>query len=207
MPTRRTASNATRRTPLREVGAAFWLLLALGCGRREGVMSPPADPPPPPGATPVTTPAASATAQLTAEPTPHTNEQTFRVPTPTQVVLEVPTRVERRAETLREQMERCLDFTVSKDTVATVTNGQMVRVSARNRCDREFSPTDVWFEVKAHSTAGYGIAGRQTGQFQTTIESQGRAETILVVPCNPERAYRFEASVWSGAGGEKSAGE
>lgn len=104
-------------------------------------------------------------------------------------------------------MERCLDFAVSKDTMDTVTNGQMVRVSARNRCDITFSPTDVWFEVKALSVAGFGIAGRQTGQFQTTIESRGRAETILVVPCNPARAYRFEASVWSAAGGEKSAGE
>ena len=104
-------------------------------------------------------------------------------------------------------MERCLDFTVSKDTGATVTGGQMVRVLARNRCDVAFSPTDVWFEVKALSTAGYGVAGRQTGQFQTTIESRGRAETILVVPCNPERAYRFEASVSSSAGGEKNAGE
>ena len=183
-------------------------LLALGCERPEQATALRADPPSPMAAKPITSPDASAIAQPTAEPTPHTYEQTFRVPTPTQVPLEVvPTRIERRAETLRQQMERCLDFTVSKDTIATVTNGQLVRVSARNRCDRAFSPTDVWFEVKAHSLAGYGIAGRQTGQFQTTIESQGRAETILVVPCNPERAYRFEASVWSGAGGERSAGE
>jgi hypothetical protein len=178
------------------------MLLALGCGRRERTTAVRTDPPPPGAAAPVMTPAASLIAQPTVEPTPHTNEQTFHLPTSTPVLFEVPTRVEGHTETLREQMERCLDFTVSKDTGDTVTNGQMVRVSARNRCDLAFSPTDVWFEVKALSNAGHGIAGRQTGQFQTTIESRGGAETILVVPCNPERTYRFEASVWS-AGGEK----
>lgn len=156
---------------------------------------------------PVMTPVASPTAAPTAEPTQRRNEQTFRLSPATPLPLEIPTPVERRAETLREQMERCLDLAVSKDTIDTVTNGQMVRVSARNRCDIAFSPTDVWFEVRALSIAGFGIAGRQTGQFQTTIESRGRAETILVVPCNPERAYRFEASVWSAAGPEKNTGE
>src|SRR6202040_3241379 len=108
---------------------------------------------------------------------------------------------------LRDQMARCLDFGVTRDNSVTVTTGQQVRVVARNKCDVAFSPSDTWIEVRAIPLTGSGTAGRQVGQFQTTIEPRGGAETILVVPCNPDRPHRFEASVWSGAGGERNAGE
>jgi type IV secretory pathway VirB10-like protein len=137
----------------------------------------------------------------------NTNVQTFQFPLPTEPPRETGPQAEQRTEKLREQMERCLEFTVSKDTGVTVYNGQQVRIAARNRCDVSFSPADTWVEVRAISVVGSGLAGRQEGQFQTTIEPRGGAETILIVPCNPERPYRFEASVSSSAGGGKNAGE
>lgn len=112
-----------------------------------------------------------------------------------------------RPEKLHDQMVRCLDFTVTRDDSITVATGLQVRVAARNRCDAAFSPADAWIEVRAVSSDGSGTAGRQTAQFQTTIESRGGAETILIVPCNPDRRYRFEASISPDAGAGRNAGE
>jgi hypothetical protein len=163
-------------------------------------------------AAPVTPFTATATTlEPGAGPTPfvRTTEQTFHIQaaTPQSVPAEPTAVAERRPEKLRDQMARCLEFGVTRDNSVSVATGQQVRVVARNKCDVSFSPGDTWIEVRAISLTGSGTAGRQVGQFQTTIEPRGGAETILVVPCNPDRPHRFEASVWSGAGGEKNAGE
>jgi hypothetical protein len=137
-----------------------------------------------------------------------TNEQTFQIRNSMPADSQREGAAEgRKLEKLHDQLVRCLDFTVSRDNSVTVGNGVQVRVVARNRCDHSFAPSDAWIEVAAISISGSGVAGRQVGQFQTTIEPRGRAETILIVPCNPDRPYRFEASVWSAAGGERNAGE
>ena len=149
------------------------------------------------------------TGEPAAGPTPfvRTTEQTFHIQasTPLSVPAEAVAGEEKRPEKLRDQMARCLDFGVTRDNSVSVATGQQVRVVARNKCDVSFSPSDTWVEVSAISLTGYGTAGRQVGQFQATIEPRGGAETILVVPCNPDRPHRFEASVWSGAGGGRNA--
>ena len=206
------ANRGPDKRAARLTGLASILLLTAACDRNGSTPMPREDKMNGTAAAPVTPFTATATTlEPGAGPTPfvRTTEQTFHIQatTPQSVPAEPAAVAERRPEKLRDQMARCLDFGVTRDASVSVTTGQQVRVVARNKCDVSFSPTDTWIEVRAISLTGSGTAGRQVGQFQTTIEPRGGAETILVVPCNPDRLHRFEASVWSGAGGERNAGE
>ena len=49
--------------------------------------------------------------------------------------------------------------------------------------------------VRAMSANGAGFAGRERGSFQTSIQPFETVETVLVVPCDPDRAYRFEVEL------------
>jgi len=195
------------------VGLASILLVTAACDRNGSTSMPRQDHKMSIAAAAPVTPftATATTLEPGAQPTAfvRTTEQTFHIqaPTPLPVPAEPAAVAERRPEKLRDQMARCLDFGVTRDNSVTVTTGQQVRVVARNKCDVAFSPSDTFIEVRAISLTGSGTAGRQVAQFQTTIEPRGGAETILVVPCNPDRPHRFEATVWSGAGGERNAGE
>ncbi len=172
--------------------AAYWI------GRRSGPASRPEPADSPAAAEPSTrTEASTAPVTATSQATREEHDVfTVSVPTPPPAAVPTeapPAEAEKKPETLQEQMARCLRFSVSKDTAFSVTNGVRVRVEARNICAIVFAGAEVWVEVRA--IAGNGTAGRATGHFQTTIPALGTAETLLTVPCDPDKTYRFEAAV------------
>ncbi len=76
----------------------------------------------------------------------------------------------------------------------TVTSGVRLLVKARNGCARTFPGSEARFEVRAMAP-GAGFAGRERGSFQSSIQPFETVETIIVVPCDPDRAYRFEVEM------------
>jgi len=108
------------------------------------------------------------------------------------------------AETMREQMTRCLTFEVVDDllhsTVPRETSTQ-VRVSVRNSCSFSFAGSDVWYEVRAIQRRGGGVGARKVGQFSGgPIEAKSRAELVDVLECPAcyEESYRYEARLLVG---------
>jgi hypothetical protein len=90
---------------------------------------------------------------------------------------------------------RCLSFTVSRDSMFTVTSGVRLLIKARNRCSQTIPGSEARFEVRAMASNGSGLAGRERGSFQTSIQPFESAETVIVVPCDPDASYRFEVEV------------
>jgi hypothetical protein len=107
----------------------------------------------------------------------------------------VPPAARAEPETLAKQIARCLTLTVSRDNMFTVTSGVRLLVKARNRCSQTFPGSEARFEVRAMAANGAGFAGRERGSFQTSIQPFETVETVIVVPCDPDRAYRFEVEV------------
>ena len=98
-------------------------------------------------------------------------------------------------ESLAKPVARCLSLTVSRDNMFTVTSGVRLLVKARNRCGQTFPGSEARFEVRAMAANGSGYAGRERGSFQTSIQPFETVETVIVIPCDPDRAYRFEVEV------------
>src|ERR1700693_4619607 len=109
------------------------------------------------------------------------------------------------AETMREQMTRCLTFEVVDDllhsTVPRETSTQ-VRVSVRNSCSFSFAGSAVWYEVRAIQRRGGGVGARKVGQFSGgPIEAKSRAELVDVLECPAcyGESYRYGARLWWGS--------
>ena len=152
--------------PFRAAPTAPFLRDAPGARTSSEVFEVPRNPPPPP--------AAPAAAPLSSpEPVAPPPEQ----------------------ETLLKKMARCLSFTISQDSAFTVTSGVRLDITARNRCGATFNGGEARFEVRAVTANGTGVAGRERGTFQTTIPPYGSAQTLIVVPCDPDGRYRFEIEV------------
>ena len=100
-----------------------------------------------------------------------------------------------KPDTLARQIGRCLTFTVARDNMFTVTSGVRLVITAHNHCGQTFPGAEARFEVRAMAAGGTGMAGRERGIFQTTIPPYGSAETVIVVPCEPDGNYRFEVEV------------
>jgi hypothetical protein len=130
-----------------------------------------------------------------AGPASNSQVQVFRLPasTPSRLATGEPERA--ATPTLRAEMARCLSFSVSRDDSVSISYGLRVRIEARNSCAVAFSGADVAFEVRALPLGGGGLAGRETGVFQSTIPPRGTAETLLHIRCDADRAYRFEAGI------------
>lgn len=133
-----------------------------------------------------------------SQPSPRLGEilEVVRSPTPAAAPPATATPAARaEQESLAKQIARCLTLTVSRDNMFTVTSGVRLLVKARNRCSQTFPGSEARFEVRAMATNGAGFAGRERGSFQTSIQPFETVETVIVVPCDPDRAYRFEVEV------------
>jgi hypothetical protein len=190
------------------LGAGLVILLAaaFGVGR---LWTRPAAPPAAPAAVATARPAARAspppavvpTAPPRAAPTvafqPREVFEIVRTPAPATPPPATAVTPAARAEpeTLAKQIARCLTLTVSRDNMFTVTSGVRLLIKARNGCGQTFPGSEARFEVRAMAVNGAGFAGREHGSFQTSIQPFETVETVIVVPCDPDRAYRFEVEV------------
>lgn len=95
----------------------------------------------------------------------------------------------------RAEKEGCLTFSAWRDT-SVESSGAHLKITASNRCSKDFSGTDTWFEVSAISQKNGGTAGTQVGRFQSTIPANGRAETYIDIACNPGERYEFRVRLW-----------
>jgi hypothetical protein len=131
----------------------------------------------------------------TATAGPASNSQAFALTAspPPPLPSEEPERA--ATPTLRAEVARCLSFSVSRDDSVTISYGVRVKIEAHNSCDLAFSGADVAFEVRAYPLGSGGLAGRESGTFQSTIPARGAAETLLHIRCDADRAYRFEAGM------------
>jgi len=194
------------------LGAGLLILLAVafGVGRLWTRPPPPqtvpaAVPtaPPPERASPV--PAVAATAPPPAVPT-----VAFQAPPKLGGVMEVtrtpapaappppaaePPKPRSEKDALVKEIAGCLTLSVSRDNMFTVTSGVRLLIKARNRCARTFPGSEARFEVRAMAPNGAGFAGREHGSFQSSIQPFETVETIIVVPCDPDRNYRFEVEM------------
>lgn len=102
-------------------------------------------------------------------------------------------------DTLAKQVAGCLTLSVSRDNMFTVTSGVRLLVKARNRCAQMFPGSEARFEVRAMAPNGAGFAGRERGSFQNSIQPFETVETVIVVPCDPDRTYRFEVEMMTTA--------
>ena len=102
-------------------------------------------------------------------------------------------------EALAKQIAGCLTLSVSRDNMFTVTSGVRLLIKARNRCSQTFPGSEARFEVRAMAANGAGFAGRERGSFQTSIQPFETVETVIVVPCDPDRTYRFEVEMMTPA--------
>ena len=98
-------------------------------------------------------------------------------------------------DALAKEIAGCLTLSVSRDNLFTVTSGVRLLVKARNGCARTFSGSEARFEVRAMAPNGAGFAGREHGSFQSSIQPFETVETLIVVPCDPDRTYRFEVEM------------
>lgn len=194
------------------LGAGLLILLAVafGVGRLWTRPPPPqtvpaAVPtaPPPERASPV--PAVAATAPPPAVPT-----VAFQAPPKLGGVMEVtrtpapaappppaaePPKPRSEKDALVKEIAGCLTLSVSRDNMFTVTSGVRLLVKARNGCARTFPGSEARFEVRAMAPNGAGFAGREHGSFQSSIQPFETVETVIVIPCDPDRAYRFEVEM------------
>jgi hypothetical protein len=77
----------------------------------------------------------------------------------------------------------------------TVTSGVRLLIKAQNHCGQTFPGAEARFEIRAMAANGSGLGGRERGSFQTSIQPFDSAETVIVVPCDPDGVYRFEVEV------------
>jgi hypothetical protein len=98
-------------------------------------------------------------------------------------------------EMLAKEIARCLTLSVSRDNMFTVTTGVRLLIKARNGCAQTFSGSEARFEVRAMAPNGAGFAGREHGSFGSSIQPFETVETLIVVPCDPDRTYRFEVEM------------
>lgn len=148
-------------------------------------VSPAAAEPSPPGAAPTA-------ALVPAQPRILTSSEVFQNPRAPSPAPSAAPATPAEPETVAKQIARCLSLTVSLDNMFTVTSGVRLLVKARNHCALTFSGSDARFEVRAMAANGTGAAGRERGSFQTSIPPFASAETVIVVPCDPDVQYRFE---------------
>ena len=98
--------------------------------------------------------------------------------------------------TVKDQMVRCLTFSLARQEMGPITERHIVRVEvrAKSSCpDQRFGADESWFEVRAVDRAGRVVA-RQPGRFQTPIEPFGEAVTFVEVAITIDE--RLEASVY-----------
>jgi len=203
-----------RRKPKRALLAAGLVVLlaaAFGVGR---LWTRPPAPETAPAAAPTTAspsepaspvPAVAATALPGAAPTvgfvpaqPRllTSSEVFEIArTPAPAAPPAATASPREPETLAKQIARCLSFTVRRDNMFTVTSGVRLLIKAQNHCGQTFPGAEARFEIRAMAANGSGFGGRERGSFQTSIQPFDSAETVIVVPCDPDGVYRFEVEV------------
>jgi hypothetical protein len=128
------------------------------------------------------------------------------------------------AKSLTEQMQKCLEYSVTKrfrfgaglDGMGS-SDGQglisyavtEVSVHVHNSCNTTFLASDSWFEAKAFEKNGDGntVVAREVGRFHNSIPSMGTATTVIDLQCEPTKDYRFAANVWWAAGGGRKPGE
>ena len=195
------------------------LLIVPACSKAPAPIAAVATPPPPQIVYVVATPTAAPA--VAAPPAVQHAEQSFAVPPPpppTVNVAEIPN-MDRPREpdvapsTVRDQMVRCLVYSVETDSSALAVSGLKfigVLVTARNRChDVSFAPNDCWFEVlsRPERARGNQIVSREVGRFQDAIPPDGSATTRITLAGDPMTTYRFEASPWWAAGGGRKIGE
>jgi hypothetical protein len=140
--------------------------------------------------------AESTVASVPAQPRLLTSSEVFVITRP-QAPAAPPaaTATPREPETLAKQIARCLSFTVRRDNMFTVTSGVRLLIKAQNHCGQTFPGAEARFEIRAMAANGSGLGGRERGSFQTSIQPFDSAETVIVVPCDPDGVYRFEVEV------------
>jgi hypothetical protein len=82
---------------------------------------------------------------------------------------------------VRDQMVRCVTFSLGRQEMGPITERHIVRVEVRAKSvcpDQRFGADESWFEVRALDRAGRVVA-RQQGRFQTPIEPFGEAVTFV----------------------------
>jgi len=134
---------------------------------------------------------------------PHSAEVIVSVraptPVPTVDVASIPNSDRPRdaePKSLREQLVRCLTFTLSKQDFGPITDRHIVRVEvhARSSCtDLTFVGEQALFEVRARDRVG-NVVARQVGQFQSPIRPLGEAVTFVDIAATIDD--RLEASVY-----------
>ena len=133
---------------------------------------------------------------MPAQPRLLTSSEVFEIPRPpAPTAPPAATATPREPETLAKQIARCLSFTVRRDNMFTVTSGVRLLIKAQNHCGQTFPGAEARFEIRAMAANGSGLGGRERGSFQTSIQPFDSAETIIVVPCDPDGVYRFEVEV------------
>lgn len=163
-------------------------------------------------ATPVPEEAAPAR-EAESAPVPFEHaEQTFRIPSsesgaPRQNEFEPQPAEAAPRRTLYEEMGRCLTFTLEKDGAVAVSTGVQLKVSARNQCATSFAASDLRVEVRARPWSGTGVAAREIISFQGNIAPYDSALTYVILHCDPDKSYRFEASPWPSAGSGRRLGQ
>ncbi len=164
-------------------------------------------------ATPV--PEDAAPAELAPVPFEHA-EQTFPIPPPEpsgprQNELEAPPEpppaeaAPRR--TLHDEMMRCLTFTLEKDGAVAVSTGVQLKVTARNQCATSFAESDLRVDVRARPWSGTGVAAREIISFQGNVAPYGSAVTYVILHCDPDKSFRFEAVPSPSAGADRRLGQ
>jgi hypothetical protein len=134
---------------------------------------------------------------------PHSTEVVVSVlpptPAPTVDVASIPNSDRPRdsePKSLREQLVRCLTFTLSKQDFGPITDRHIVRVEvhARSSCtDLTFIGEQTLFEVRARDRVG-NVVARQVGQFQSPIRPLGEAVTFVDIAATIDD--RLEASIY-----------
>jgi hypothetical protein len=85
----------------------------------------------------------------------------------------------------------CVALSGAPDTATYVAAGLRVVVTARNTCAEDLAGESLRFKVTVRSKNG-GTAGTQKGRFSGTLRAYASAETVVLVPCEPERAGEIE---------------
>jgi hypothetical protein len=108
---------------------------------------------------------------------------------------------------LRDQMVRCLTYTVETQDYGPINTRHGVRafVHARNSCDLvSFDGGDCWFEIHSRDKSG-AILSRETGRFQTPIPAKGEATTEIDIMSG--FGEKLDASIaWEAGGGKPPGG-
>lgn len=93
-----------------------------------------------------------------------------------------------------EDLKKCLELSGRRDTADYVGAGLRVLVSVRNTCSEDVAGANLRFLVTVRSKNG-GTAGTQRGRFSGTVKPYDRAETVVFVGCDAERAGEIEVEL------------